>query len=426
MQVLLKKARKALVKGDFKLAGNLYGRMLDREPDFVPALLEGARAFGQLGEAELAERCLDRVGGLVDGDLEIGLHMAAGFYGIGREGKALAILNGAYDRTGSADMAVALAETCERMGEVERGAEVLVGVDAARAVLLRGIFAKRGGDVGEARRCFEDLLTVEREDLDLGTKYRAGMELALCFEAEGDFAKAWETMVTARSEVMPRGQDLEILDRDFGRAMDAGLGSFDDFIFEGNSAEDGPVLVGGHLGSGVGGLAEVLVKDEEMVDLGTVNAFVRLMGTTGLDAVPPGKMKVARIAAFREAYVKQVKGFRPGIDAEKRWMEWGEGMERCGAYWLQVFPGAKVYLARRSPLDVIVENLFTFAPVHALTLQCFTAERAAAALERSLEIQERLIAVGGGAVEVVDCLEGAGRWENYREFLGEDLVKGYS
>lgn len=425
VNVLLDRARKALVKGDVKLAGNLYGRMLDRDPDFVPALLEGARAYGQLGEVVLAERCLERVGGLVGGDLEMGLHLAAGFYGIGREGKALAILNGAYDRTGSADMAVALAETCERMGEVERGAEVLEGVDTARAVLLKGVFAKRGGDVAEARRCFEDVLTVEREDMDLGTKYRAGMELALCFEAEGDFAKAWETMVAARDEVMPRGKDLEVLDRDFGRAMGAGLGSYEDFVFEGGGAEGGAVLVGGHLGSRVGDVAEVLAESEGFEDLGTVNAFVRLMGTTGLDGVPPEKMKEARMAAFREAYVKQVKGFLPDVDAGKRWMEWGEGMERCGAYWLQVFSGAKVCLARRAPLDVIVENLFTFAPVNALTVQSFTAKRAAAALERSLEIQERLIEVGGSSVEVVECVEGAGRWEGYREFLGEELVAKY-
>ncbi len=439
---------------NYRGAARFYGEALKRSPKFFPALIEGALAHGHLGEVAVARDWLSRARDSAKGNSANEVGVASGYFKISEFGVAREILEGLWERERKDEVGIALAELCERTGDLTRGLEALGGVKLPRAELLRGILMRRSGDWSAARRSFERAFG-GTGDGEVRTRYRAGLELGRCYENGGEYERAWDTMLAAKALVGPGELDARKLDRQFERSMKEGLASYEGWKWiESEVNGISPYLLSGHPRSGTSVCALHLANDLKAQDIDEIGSFARVMDAMRLSGVPPQKLKRSKTEQFRSAYREKMRAFMPELNEGRIWLDKNPGLERFGAYWLKVFPNSKIYLVRRNLLDTVISCLFTYVGLNCFSYQFFDAERAAKSVEWSLCLQDKLIEKAPGAVEVIDFEdflskrlgqevnsdgrvlhspnygealkplhgEAIGRWEGYQDLLPKELV----
>ncbi|NWK55264.1 sulfotransferase [Verrucomicrobiaceae bacterium N1E253] len=400
----MKTARQALQSENFRVAASHYRKLVKVYANHPIILLEAVRALTHVGDLKLARQLLKQVEALKL--VEFVVPMASGYFKMGDYGEASRILRESWTETQRADVGIALVEVCERMGELTECMEILnqLPAESVRAELLKGVIHSRQGDVDTAQVSFESIVSGKYARVDQGTTLRASLLLAMCYEQQGLYQKAWTTMTGARRDAYPEASVEQVMDAQWQNDLELSNRVYDGFELPSNkSATDGlsPVLVAGHPRSGTSIVAVHLAKELQCIGLDEVGSFMRVLDGGRYLSKNPSSLKLSDKQKIQKQYADQMQLFVPGLSQDQPWLDKNPGMEWWAPYWLSVFPETQIYLVRRHPLDCLLSCMFTYLPLNAFSLQFYTAERAARSIQASLQIQERLIQAAPDVVQVI-------------------------
>lgn len=394
---LFQDARAALLAGKYRIAATHYRRLLRAVPDFPPVIFEGVRALTHLGEFIEARQILSAAAAVADQSAELWSQYSSAYFMLGDYSKAHELLAQRWAAKSEFVIGIALVEVCERLGSLEEALRVLgsLGKPHPRAMLMEGVIRHRLGAIAEAAHLLEPLARGEVPGSDPGTRLRASLLLALCYEKLGRFRDAWLTMTEAKTRVLPGAADRRSYDGIYRQHHEIARRSFDDFRSLRSDLSPypeapSPHLISGHPRSGNSVVSVHLAKALGRLDLDEIGGFMRAMEELGVMRKTPGQLRPQECRAVQKRYFELMTQLAPGASIHIPWLDKNPGMEGMAAYWLTIFPDSRIYLVQRHPLDCLISCLFTYLPLNPCSLQFLEVESAMASIEKSLEYQQRI------------------------------------
>ncbi|YCM46442.1 tetratricopeptide repeat protein [Verrucomicrobiaceae bacterium 227] len=415
--VLLQKARLALRSENHRTAAAHYRKLIQRDPRNPTFLLEGTRAYTHTGDLAAARKALQACDNIKNLPLDLQVHIAAAYFKLGDYARSHHQLTVLWEKNPIPEIGIPLIEVSERVGQVYEALALAdtLGTGHPRVRLFKGLLLMRTEDFEAARAILEPLIDGPLAPNDPATHHRAGLALAACFEKLGHYQKAWQSMTKARERALPPGPQFQAMEQSYQKTLAKARQAYDHFQAPAPPVPPpglpAPHLLAGHPRSGNSVVAVHLAAEQGLIDLDEIGGFMRTLKALKLDLNHPGQLRETDCQKLRSGYQKQMKLFVPGLSEKSAWLDKNPGLETHAPYWLAAFPGSRVSLVRRNPLDCLVSCLFTYLPTNPFSLQFFSPKAAAASIKTSLELQDRLLEIAEDSVDLI----------HYEEFISQRL-----
>jgi lipopolysaccharide biosynthesis regulator YciM len=421
---LLNKARTALVAGDAHVAAKLYRKLIRAQPEMTTALLEGARAFTLSGNPEAARKALKKVESMTGLSTEIKSHIASGYFKLGDYEKAYDVLSTYWENDREIAIGIALVEVCERLRRLDQALKILeeIGIRHPRAPLMKGIILKSKGDIDNAVAALTLIESEKIKNVDSKTRYRASLILAECYEKQGRYKDSWDLVIAANKAMLPPAGKMDALDNEYRLHQEAMQRSMDQLVYPRPDMKPHPnypipLLVAGHPRSGTSIVSAHLAKKLNRVDIDEVPSFIQTLQKHTLPNKNAAEITPRECQIFQKDYGAAMVKFSPKLSPRAAFIDKNPGYEAYASYWMTLFPGTRIYLVRRHPLDCLLSCLFVYLPINHFSQQFLTPARASQSIEDSLNFQESLLETFTDQVEVI-------HYENFtREHKGDILEK---
>ena len=396
------------MSGDAQVASRHYRKLIRANPEMPTALLEGARAFTLSGNPEAARKALKKTASLANLSTELKSHIASGYFKLGDYEKAYDILNGYWTKDREIEIGIALVEVCERLRRLDYALEVLeiIGTDHPRAPLMKGLILKSKGDIKGAVNSLNLIQSEQVKRVDPKTQYRASLVLADCYEKQERYQDALQLVLAANNSMLPPKETIEEMDKEYRLHQQSMQRSIDKLVYprtDLNSRPDypTPLLVAGHPRSGTSVVSAHLAKKLNRVDMDEIPAFTQVLHKHGLQNKDADNITPRECQTFQKDYGDAMVNFSPKLSPGQSFLDKNPGYEAFASYWMTLFPGTKIYLVRRNPLDCLLSCLFVYLPLNCFSLQFLTPERASQSIEDSLKFQDRLLKAFPRQMEVI-------------------------
>ena len=457
-----------MIAGDAHIAAKHYRKLIRTQPEMTTALLEGARAFTLSGNPDAARKVLKKVESMSGLSTDIKSHIASGYFKMGDYEKAHEVLLGYWEKDREIVIGMALVEVCERLRRLDQALEILeeIGVRHPRAPLMKGLILKSKNDIDGAVVALLLIESGQVKDVDLKTRYRTALVLADCYEKQGLYEDAWNRVIAANKTMLPPKDKLELMDMEYDLHQTAMTRSMNQLVYprpdmKAHPHYPIPYLVAGHPRSGTSVVSAHLAKKMNRVDIDEVPSFVQILRKHKLQNKNATDITPQECQLFQKSYGNAMVNFSPKLSLGDPFIDKNPGHEAYASYWMTLFPGTRIYLVRRHPLDCLLSCLFVYLPVNPFSLQFLTLERASKSIEDNLNFQERLLETFPDQIEVIhyedftrkhqgDVLEKKGsetgtfhspnyavveqavhrssieRFRKYEEFLPAEIVKKWT
>ena len=421
---LLNKARSALIEGNAHAAAKHYRKLIRAQPEMTIALLEGARAFTLSGNPEAARKALKKVESMAGLSTEIKSHIASGYFKMGDYEKAYEVLLAYWENDREIDIGIALVEVCERIRQLDTALVILeeIGTRHPRAPLMKGLILKGKGDMDGAIAALTLIESEQVKNVDAKTRYRASLILADCYEKKGRYKDAWELVIAANETILPPADKIDAMDTEYRLHQEAMQRSMNRLVYprpemKPHSNYPVPLLIAGHPRSGTSVVSAHLAKKMNRIDIDEVPSFIQTLQKHKLHNKNAADITPHECLIFQRDYGDAMLKFSPKLSPKAPFIDKNPGHEAYASYWMTLFPGTRIYLVRRHPLDCLLSCLFVYLPLNHFSLQFLTPERASQSIEDNLNFQERLLETFPDQIEVI-------HYENFtQEHKGEMLEK---
>lgn len=394
---LVEKSRLALARRNMRLALSGFHNLVSQAQCPVEVLLDAAQAFTRSGELGATRDVLQRVlksGAHTD---MLTLRLASEFFKAGDLECAEELLVESWQGTQKDIFLVPLAEVYERQGKEAEALDAIARLanTSPRSQLVAGLIHTRNDRTQQALPL---LKTARESGLQAGddfTAFRAGLELARCYEKLGDYEAAWQVMLDARKRQFPDAKTVQTFDREYQGKLNRGLQDVGNFL---NHCTDrletpdsaAPMLVAGHPRSGTSVITVALAKALNRVQFDESGAFTQSLEHSLAEKLPVQRLKTKTLGTVREMYFRRLGEIEPDVTSDTPLIDKNPGHELLALRWLSVFPSSHVVFVQRHPLDTLISCLFTYLPPNPISLQYYTPERTAGSILASREIQSRL------------------------------------
>jgi tetratricopeptide (TPR) repeat protein len=318
----------------------------------------------------------------------------------------------------------------ERDGELEMVRECLDGFlhqhpQRPVAQYLDAFLAMRSGDLAKAEALLRGLVAgpVFHARRYLSSHYL----LADLLDQTGRDEEAMALLSKVKNAVL-QNPDFETTLQHYDRGVAARMTMLDGFTTEmiekwqscaPFSPDDARVsFLGGHPRSGTTLLERILDSHPELTAFDEPSAFYRsiepFLGRHGPDH--PG------ISEITTEYRRQLLWSLGGNCESRVWLDKNPSLTACLHSWLRTFPGIKVVIALRHPLDVMLSCYFLDSTMNSLSSNFLSLERISKHYRDMMDVWLRLRELGGFSwmesryEDTVENVEREGR--RVTEFLG--------
>lgn len=405
---LLNKARAALVAGDAHLAAKQYRKLIRAQPEMTTALLEGARAFILSGNPEAARNALRKVESMAGLSTELKSHIASGYFKMGDYEKAFDVLLAYWEKDREIDIGIALVEVCERLRRLEQALKILeeIGIRHPRAPLMKGLILNGKGDIDDAVAALTLIESEQVKNVDVKTRYRASLVLSGCYEKQGRYNEAWNLLITANKSMLPPADKIKALDTEYRLHQEAMQRSMKQLVYprpelKPHPTYPVPLLIAGHPRSGTSVVSAHLAKKMNRTDIDEVPSFIQTLQKLKLQNKGAADITPRECKIFQKEYSDAMVKFSHRLSPRTPFIDKNPGHEAYASYWMTLFPGTRIYLVRRHPLDCLLSCLFVYLPLNHFSLQFLTPERASQSIEDSLHFQEQLLEAFPDQIDVI-------------------------
>lgn len=394
--------------GNATEAAKHYRKLIRAQPGMTTALLEGARAFTLSGNPQAARQALKKVESMSGLSAELKSHVASGYFKMGDYEKAYEVLADYWEKDRDVTIGIALVEVCERLRRLDRALEILeeIGLRHPRAPLMKGLILKSQGNIEDAIAALSLIESEQIKDIDVKTRYRASLALAACHEKQERYKDAWDLVIAANQTMLPEKSRLESMDTEYRLHQEAMKRSMDQLVYPRPELQPHPnyptpLMVAGHPRSGTSVVSAHLAKKMNRTDIDEIPSFIQTLQKHKLQDKNAADITPRECRIFQKDYGDAMARFSPQLSPGDPFLDKNPGHESYAAYWMTLFPGTRIYLVRRHPLDCLLSCLFVYLPLNPFSLQFLTPERASQSIEDSLKFQERLLETFPEQTEVI-------------------------
>lgn len=399
-----KKARELVKQGKRTDAWQAFQNLSKKTADHPYVLFESGRAAYSAHEIVVAARLLTRASKLAGRDAKllcsIGkllLHMRMTHEGLDCYQRALLL-----DAT-AVDAVQELVLCYERSGESEKAREHLEpylekNPRDLTARYLQAFLWQRAGRLEEAETLLQDIVAgdVQRSRVYLSCFYL----LADILDKTNRPQEAMQKLLHVKSLVLQNPDFKTTLDHyDLGVAQRNQLLEMftTEMIREWQQAETfhpddrAVAFLGGHPRSGTTLLERVLDSHSDLTAFDEPGAFYRTVDPF-LRRFGPNHPDIKNVStSYREHLLWELGG-----KCESRvWLDKNPSLTACLHSWLRVFPGIKVVIALRHPLDVMLSCFFLDSTMNSLSSNFLSLERISKHYRDMMDVWLRLRDLGG-------------------------------
>ena len=365
-------------------------------------LAETARGLGELGRAVSALR---RAVELAGKDLNILKEAGLRFSVLGFHREASQCFKGALKRdSASGEAALGLVRSLDRLGKIEMADRALrtfeqATDDSGLVDYLKGFRAIRRGDVSSGERLLRSAIT--KRGTSGFVPIAAGYLLANTLDKAGDYEAAMRTLLATKQRIL-QAQNL----KPTWDALDQGtkeraslLKSFTRLHVERwqqqPSSEPAPdmqlAFLGGHPRSGTTLLETVLDRHSAIAAYDETDAF-EIRVDQFFSRFGPNHADINRLPV---EYQRHLTCHAPPPEGTRVLIDKNPSFTYAIHTWLRTFPGIKVMIALRHPLDVILSSFFLDIQLNVISANFVTLERLSAHYRGLMDVWLRFREIGG-------------------------------